>query len=203
MTFELPQLPFAYDALEPHMSKETLEFHHDKHHNAYVVNGNKALEGEQHMGDTLEEVITNAHKQNKTALFNNAGQHYNHTFFWNSLKLNSARSPALETAINDSFGSYDKFRDAFIQGGATQFGSGWVWLVINQDRKLEIAKTANADTPFLNGQTPLLVCDVWEHAYYIDYRNVRPKFLESFVDNMANWKFASTNYEQALAKKAA
>ncbi len=199
MTFELPDLPFTYNDLEPFMSKETLEFHHDKHHNAYVVNGNKALEGLDHMGDTLEEVVTNAHKQGKTALFNNAGQHWNHSFFWKCLKKPSGGElPAnLSAAINDNFGSFDKFREEFIQGGITQFGSGWVWLVLNQDSKLEIAKTANADAPFLDEKTPLLVCDVWEHAYYIDYRNARPKFLEVFIDNLANWEFAAQNYEQA------
>ncbi len=197
MSFELPKLPFAYDALEPHMSKETLEFHHDKHHNAYVVNGNKAFEGLPNMGETLEEVIINAHKQDKVALYNNAGQHWNHTFFWNSLSPNGGGVPSgeLATAINESFGSFAKFREAFIQGGLTQFGSGWVWLVQNSDGTLEITKTANADSPLTLGQTALLVCDVWEHAYYIDYRNARPKFLEVFVDSLANWEFAASNYK--------
>ncbi len=196
MSFELPNLPFAYDALEPHMSKETLEFHHDKHHNAYVVNGNKAFEGLPNMGETLEDVVLNAHKQGKTALYNNAGQHWNHTFFWNSLSPNGGSVPSgeLASAINDSFGSFAKFREAFIQGGLTQFGSGWVWLVKNSDGKLEITKTANADSPLTSGQTALLVCDVWEHAYYIDYRNARPKFLEVFIDQLANWEFAASNY---------
>ena len=196
MSLKLPELPYAYDALEPHMSKETLEFHHDKHHNAYVVNGNKAFDGLPDMGDTLEEVVINSHKQDKNALYNNAGQHWNHTFFWNSMSPNGGGKPtgALADAINDSFGSFDAFREAFIQGGITQFGSGWVWLVKNADGKLEITKTANADSPLTQGQTALLVCDVWEHSYYIDYRNLRPKYLETFVDSLANWEFASENF---------
>ncbi len=196
MSFKLPELPFAYDALEPHMSKETLEFHHDKHHNAYVVNGNKAFEGLPNMGETLEEVVVNAHKQGKTALYNNAGQHWNHTFFWNSLSPNGGGVPSgdLAKAINDSFETFALFREAFIQGGLTQFGSGWVWLVKNADGTLEIVKTANADSPLTGDQTALLVCDVWEHSYYIDYRNLRPRYLEVFIDDLANWEFAASNY---------
>ncbi len=195
MSFELPELPFAYDALEPHMSKETLEFHHDKHHNAYVVNGNKILEGLPNMGETLDAVVLNAQKQSEAGLFNNAGQHWNHTFFWNSLSPNGGGVPSgeLAIAINDSFETFAKFREAFIQGGITQFGSGWVWLVKNSDGKLEITKTANADSPLTHGQTALLVCDVWEHSYYIDYRNLRLKYLEVFIDSLVNWEFAASN----------
>ncbi len=195
MSFELPELPFAYDALEPHMSKETLEFHHDKHHKAYVVNGNKAFEGLPNMGETLEEVVVNAQKQGEGALYNNAGQHWNHTFFWNSLSPNGGGVPEgdLAKAINDSFETFAKFREAFIQGGISQFGSGWVWLVKNADGTLEITKTANADSPLTTNQTALLVCDVWEHSYYIDYRNLRPKYLETFIDSLANWEFAASN----------
>ena len=198
MSFNLPDLPFAYDALEPHMSKETLEFHHDKHHNAYVMNGNKAFDGLPNMGETLEEVVINAHKQGETALYNNAGQHWNHTFFWSSLSPNGGGVPSgeLAKAINDSFETFAKFRDAFIQGGISQFGSGWVWLVKNADGKLEIVKTANADSPLTSSQSALLVCDVWEHSYYIDYRNLRPKYLETFIDNLANWEFAAANFKK-------
>ena len=205
MSFELPKLPYAYDALQPHMSKETLEFHHDKHHNAYVVNGNKALEGEPNMGETLEEVVINAHKQGKTALFNNAGQHYNHTMFWNSIKPNGGGDiPAeLAAAIDEAFGSYDKFREAFIQAGLTQFGSGWCWLVLNADGKLEVTKTPNGESPLIHGQTPLLTCDVWEHSYYIDYRNARPKYMEVFIDNLVNWEFAAEGFKQGSIKLAA
>ncbi len=198
MSLTLPELPFAYDALEPHMSKETLEFHHDKHHNAYVVNGNKAFEGLPNMGETLEEVVINAYKQGKTALYNNTGQHWNHTFFWNSLSPNGGGVPTGEIAkaINESFETFAKFREEFIQGGVTQFGSGWVWLVKNTDGKLEILKTANADSPLTTDKTALLVCDVWEHSYYIDYRNQRPRYLEVFIDNLANWEFAENNYKK-------
>ncbi|MGH1399476.1 MAG: superoxide dismutase, partial [Alphaproteobacteria bacterium] len=187
--FDLPELPYAYDALDPYMSAETLEFHHDKHHNAYVVKGNEIIAGLDHMGDTLEEVIITAHKQGEQGLFNNAGQHWNHKHFWNWMKPNGGGSipGELEAAINDSFGSFDAFRAAFIEAGVTQFGSGWAWLAMNSEGKLEILKTANADNPLTSGKSAILGCDVWEHSYYIDYRNARPKYLEAFLDNMVNW----------------
>ncbi|HOO81173.1 MAG TPA: superoxide dismutase [Alphaproteobacteria bacterium] len=197
--FDLPELPYAYDALDPYMSAETLEFHHDKHHNAYIVNGNKILEGLDHMGNTLEEVVINAHKQGEQGLFNNAGQHWNHTHFWNWMKPNGggARPSNLEAAITDSFGSFEAFREQFLNAGATQFGSGWCWLVMNAEGKLEVTKTANADNPLTSGQTALLGCDVWEHSYYIDYRNARPKYLEAFVDNLVNWEYVAELFENA------
>ncbi|MCB1652112.1 MAG: superoxide dismutase [Alphaproteobacteria bacterium] len=203
--FELPELPYAYDALDPYMSAETLEYHHDKHHKAYVDNGNKALEGLVHMGDTLEAVVLNAHKSGNQGLFNNAGQHWNHTHFWNWMKPNGggALPGNLEKAIQDSFESYDSFRVDFIQGGASQFGSGWVWLVMNSDGKLEILKTANADNPLTHGKTALLGCDVWEHSYYIDYRNARPKYLEAFIDHMVNWDYVAELFEKGPLKIAA
>ena len=200
MTFELPELPYAYDALDPYMSAETLEFHHDKHHNAYVVKGNEILSGLDHMGDTLEEVVLSAHKQGEQGLFNNAGQHYNHKHFWHWMKPDGggAIPGALETAITDSFGSFDAFRGAFIDAGVTQFGSGWAWLVQDPSTgKLEILKTANADNPLTHGKTTLLGCDVWEHSYYIDYRNARPKYLEAFVDNLVNWDYVAELFEAA------
>ena len=199
MTLELPELPYAYDALDPYMSAETLEYHHDKHHNAYVTNGNKILEGLPDMGATLEEVVVNAHKKGEQGLFNNAAQHWNHKLFWQWMKPNGGGSlPGdLEAAINDSFGSFDGFRDEFLTAGATQFGSGWCWLVMNADGKLEVTKTPNGENPLIHGQTALLGCDVWEHSYYIDYRNARPKYLEAFVDNLVNWEFVAELFEKA------
>lgn len=200
--FDLPELPYAYDALDPYMSAETLEFHHDKHHNAYVVNGNKIIESLDHMGDSLEEVVINAHKKGEAGLFNNAGQHWNHKLFWNWMKPNGggARPGNLDAAITDSFGSFDAFRDQFIQAGLTQFGSGWCWLVLNENGKLEVTKTPNGENPLINGQTALLGCDVWEHSYYIDYRNARPKYLEAFVDNLVNWEFVTELFEKGPIK---
>ena len=199
MTFELPELPYAYDALDPYMSAETLEFHHDKHHLAYVDKGNDILKGLDHMGDTLEDVVINAHKQGEQGLFNNAGQHWNHKHFWNWMKPNGggAVPAAIERSINESFGSFDAFRGAFIEAGVTQFGSGWAWLVIGDNGKLEILKTANADNPLTHGKTALLGCDVWEHSYYIDYRNARPKYLEAFIDNLLNWDYVLELFEAA------
>lgn len=191
--FKLPELPYAYDALDPYMSAETLEYHHDKHHNAYVTKGNEILEGLPNMGETLEEVVVNAHKKGEQGLFNNAGQHYNHNHFWNWMKPNGGGNvpSELEAAINDSFGSFDAFRAKFIEAGMAQFGSGWAWLVLDNNGKLDIAKTANADNPLTSGQTPILGCDVWEHSYYIDYRNARPKYLEAFIDNLVNWEYCA------------
>jgi len=205
MTFELPDLPYAYDALDPYMSAETLEYHHDKHHNAYVTKGNDLLKDCDHMGDTLEEVVINAHKQGNQALFNNAGQHWNHKHFWNWMKPNGggAVPGELESAINDSFGSFDAFRDEFINAGVGQFGSGWAWLVLNKDGKLEVTKTPNAENPLIHGQSALLGVDVWEHSYYIDYRNARPKYLEAFVDSLVNWEYVAELYNKGPLKIAA
>ncbi len=205
MAFDLPELPYAYDALDPYMSAETLEYHHDKHHNAYVEKGNELLKGMDHMGDTLEEVVINAHKKGEQALFNNVGQHWNHKHFWNWMKPNGGgnRPENLDSAITDSFGSYDAFREKFIQAGIGQFGSGWCWLVMNQDGKLEVTKTPNGENPLIHGQTGLLGCDVWEHSYYIDYRNARPKYLEAFVDNLVNWEYVAELFEKGPLKLAA
>ena len=203
--FDLPELPYAYDALDPYMSAETLEFHHDKHHKAYVDKGNEILEGLPNMGETLEAVVLNAHKQGEQGLFNNAGQHWNHRHFWNWMKPQGggAIPGGLEAAINDSFGSFDDFRGKFIEAGITQFGSGWAWLVLDDNGKLDIMKTANADNPLTHGKTALLGCDVWEHSYYIDYRNARPKYLEAFIDNLVNWEYVAELFEKGPVKIAA
>lgn len=188
MAFELPDLPYAYDALQPFMSAETLEFHHDKHHQAYVTNGSKLLEGSGLEGKSLEEVVRGSFGSNP-GLFNNSGQHYNHIHFWQWMKAGGGGTSlpgAVQKAIDNDLGGYDKFRADFIQAGMTQFGSGWCWLVL-KDGKLEVTKTPNGENPLVHGATPLLGCDVWEHSYYIDYRNARPKYLEAFVDNLVNW----------------
>jgi len=207
MTFELPKLPYAYDALAPYMSAETLEFHHDKHHNAYVEKGNAILATLSNMGETLEEVVVNAHKHGEQGLFNNAGQHYNHKHFWNWMKKDGGGTSlpgALESKINEDLGGYDAFRADFLAKGAGQFGSGWVWLAQdNETGKLEVSGTANGESPLIYNKTPLLGCDVWEHSYYIDYRNARPKYLEAFVDNLVNWDYVAELFEAGLVKIAA
>jgi len=185
----LPELPYAYDSLAPYMSKETLEFHHDKHHNTYVVNANKIIEDNNINYDNLESLVKNSHSSNQ-GLFNNAAQHWNHIEFWQWMKPNGGgKIPIeLESKIVEDFGSFDKFRADFIAAGATQFGSGWCWLVKGADGKLSVTKTPNGENPIVHGQKALLGCDVWEHSYYIDYRNARPKYLEAFIDNLVNWE---------------
>jgi len=197
MALELPALPFDKNALEPHMSANTLDFHHGKHHNAYVVKGNELLAEAGIEGDNLEELVK-ATADHKGPLFNNVAQCYNHSFFWNSLSPNGGGQPsgAIADKISEDFGSYDAFRTEFINGGVGQFGSGWVWLV-SEGGKLKIAKSANAETPLTDGATPILVCDVWEHAYYLDFQNRRPDFLACFLDNLANWDFANQNLPSA------
>ncbi len=191
MAFELPDLPYAYDALAPYMSAETLEFHHDKHHQAYVTNGNKLLEGSGLEGKSLEDIVRESHGKN-AGLFNNAGQHYNHIHFWKWMKPNGGGNMPgeLEAKVKSDLGGVDKFREDFLAAGATQFGSGWAWLAL-KDGKLEVMKTPNGENPLVHGATPLLGVDVWEHSYYIDYRNARPKYLEAFFDNMVNWEYVS------------
>ena len=198
MAFELPALPYAYDALGPYMSKETLEYHHDKHHQAYVTNGNKLLEGSGLEGKSLEDVVKESYGKN-AGLFNNAGQHYNHIHFWKWMKPNGGGKNlpgALQKAIDSDLGGYDKFRTDFVAAGVGQFGSGWAWLSLKAG-KLEITKTPNGENPLVHGGTPLLGVDVWEHSYYIDYRNLRPKYLEAFVDNLVNWDYVAELYEAA------
>lgn len=200
MAFELPALPYEKDALEPHMSAKTFEFHHGKHHNTYVVNLNGLLDGSDMAGKSLEEIImATAGDSSKAGMFNNAAQVWNHTFFWNSMKPGGGGAPSgdLAAKIDEAFGSLDKFKEAFKQAGATQFGSGWAWLVVGDGGKLEVVKTPNAENPMTQGKTPLLTCDVWEHAYYLDYQNRRPDFLAAFLDHLVNWDFAAENLANA------
>jgi len=200
MAFELPDLPYAYDALAPYMSAETLEFHHDKHHQAYVTKGNEMLAGTDWEGKALEDIVRHA-GANDQGLLNQVGQHYNHIHFWNWMKPNGGGTSlpgALQAAIDSDLGGYDKFKADFMAAGATQFGSGWCWLAVKEG-KLEIMKTANGDNPLTHGASPILGCDVWEHSYYIDYRNARPKYLEAFVDNMINWDYVAEMFEAATA----
>lgn len=190
MTLELPALPYAYDALGPYMSAETLEFHHDKHHQAYVDNGNKLLAGSGLEGKSLEEICKQAFDAKNAGLVNNIGQHYNHIHFWNWMKKDGGgnRLPAKIDSLVADYGGYDKVRADFINAGMTQFGSGWAWLAI-RNGKLEVAKTPNGENPLMHGAKPILGCDVWEHSYYIDYRNARPKYLEAWFDNLVNWDY--------------
>ncbi|MCD9625149.1 superoxide dismutase [Rhabdothermincola salaria] len=190
MAFELPPLPYAQDALAPHISAETLEYHYGKHHKTYVDNLNKAVDGTADADASLEDIIMKA----DGGLFNNAAQTWNHTFFWNSLSPNGGGQPtgAVADRIDSDLGGYDKFREDITQAGLTQFGSGWAWLV-EDGGKLAIMKTANADLPMKHGAKALWTIDVWEHAYYIDYRNARPKFIETVLDNLINWDFVNTN----------
>lgn len=192
MKHELPPLPYAKNALEPHMSAETLEYHYGKHHQTYVTNLNKLIEGTEFADMSLEEIV----KKSSGAIFNNAAQVWNHTFFWNCLSPNGGGEPtgALAEAINKSFGSFENFKKEFTDKTVAIFGSGWSWLVKKADGSLEIRQTANAHTPLEDDSVKtVLTCDIWEHAYYIDYRNVRPKFLEAYW-NLVNWDFASQNY---------
>src|SRR5947209_7458468 len=189
MSFELPPLPYAYDALQPYMSKETLEFHHDKHHQAYVTTGNNLMKGTEFEGKSVEEVVKGAYGKNQP-LFNNAGQHYNHIHFWQWMKPNGGGTKmpgAVEKAIVDGVGSIDKFKEDFVQAGVSQFGSGWAWLAV-RNGKVEIMKTPNGENPLVHGAKPILGVDVWEHSYYIDYRNRRPDYLKAFLDNLVNWE---------------
>ena len=199
MALELPDLPYAYDALAPYMSKETLEFHHDKHHMAYVTNGNNLLKDSPLAGKSIEEICKAAFAEKNAGLVNNVGQHYNHNHFWNWMKPNGGGTKlpgALQKAVDSDLGGYDKMRADFINAGTTQFGSGWAWLAV-KGGKLEVMKTANGENPLMHGAHPILGCDVWEHSYYIDYRNARPKYLEAFVDNLVNWEYVEKMYAEA------
>jgi Fe-Mn family superoxide dismutase len=192
--FQLPPLPYAPDALEPYVSAKTLGFHHGKHHQAYVDNLNKLVAGTPWAGKSLEQIVVeSAGVADATALFNNAGQVWNHTFFWQGMKARGGGKPTgrLLERIEKSFGSFDAFKEAFVAAAVGQFGSGWAWLVLDGDA-LKIVKTANADTPLAHGQTALLVCDVWEHAYYLDYQNRRKDFVAAFLDHLVNWEFVAS-----------
>ena len=197
MAFQLPELPYAYDALQPYMSAETLQYHHDKHHQAYVDMGKKLLQGSGLEDKNLIDIVKSSYGRNQ-ALFNNAGQHYNHLHFWKWMKKGGAGNKLpgkLEQKITSDLGGYGAFREAFIEAGKTQFGSGWAWLTL-KDGKLEVTKTPNGENPLVHGGTPILGVDVWEHSYYIDYRNARPKYLEAFVDNLINWEYVGELFEQ-------
>jgi Fe-Mn family superoxide dismutase len=191
MAYELPPLPFADNALEPTISAETISFHYGKHHQTYVTNLNNLVPGTQFEGMALEEIIM----KSSGGIFNNAAQIWNHTFYWNGLTPNGkdAVSGELAAAIDSTFGSFDEFKAKFSTSAATNFGAGWTWLVKNTDGSIEIVNTSNAGSPLTAGQTPLLTCDVWEHAYYIDFRNARPKYVEAFW-GLVNWDFVEANF---------
>jgi Fe-Mn family superoxide dismutase len=190
MAFELPALPYAQDALAPHISAETLEYHYGKHHQTYVTNLNKLVEGTEFENASLADVIM----KSDGGLFNNSAQVWNHTFYWNSMSPDGGGAPSGEVAdaINSAFGSYDEFKAKFAEAATTQFGSGWAWLV-DSGSGLEIMKTSNADLPMKHGSKALLTIDVWEHAYYIDFRNARPNYISTFLDSLVNWDFVAQN----------
>jgi Fe-Mn family superoxide dismutase len=198
MSLTLPELPYSYDALAPYMSRETLEYHHDKHHKAYVDNGNKLLAGSGLEGKSLEEIVKGSHGKN-APLFNNAGQHYNHLHFWQWMKPNGGgdKLPAkLQAAIDKDLGGLEKMKADFSAAGVGQFGSGWAWIEVKEG-KLAISKTPNGENPLVNGATPILGCDVWEHSYYIDYRNRRPDYLKAFLDHLVNWEYVEAQFAAA------
>jgi Fe-Mn family superoxide dismutase len=191
-TFTLPPLPYAPDALAPHMSKETFEYHHGKHHQAYVTNLNNLVPGTEFAGLSLEDIV----RKSSGPIFNNAAQVWNHTFFWSCMKPAGGGEPqgALAAAINTKRGSYAAFKEAFTKSAVGNFGSGWTWLVKKADGSVDIVNTSNAATPLTTTDKPLLTIDVWEHAYYVDYRNARPKFVETFLSSLVNWSFAEANF---------
>lgn len=192
MLHQLPELPFEKDALEPFLSSETLDYHHGKHHKAYIDNLNKLIGGTEFENKTLEDIILTS----PGGIFNNSAQHWNHSFYWNCLSPNGGSEPSSEviSLLKSTFGSFDEFQTEFSQTAITTFGSGWAWLVQNENGSLEIMSTSNAGTPMTLGKTALLTCDVWEHAYYIDYRNARPKYIEAFW-NIINWDFIAKNLQ--------
>ncbi|WP_144612579.1 superoxide dismutase [Mn] [Bacillus cereus] len=198
---ELPNLPYAYDALEPHFDKETMNIHHTKHHNTYITNLNAALEGHAELADkSVEELVTNLNEVPeaiRTAVRNNGGGHANHTFFWTILSPNGGGQPVgeLATAIEAKFGSFDAFKEEFAKAGATRFGSGWAWLVVNNG-ELEVTSTPNQDSPLTEGKTPVVGLDVWEHAYYLNYQNRRPDYIGAFW-NVVDWNAAEKRYQEA------
>jgi Fe-Mn family superoxide dismutase len=192
MAHQLPALPYATDALAPHMSKETFEYHYAKHHQAYVTNLNNLIVGTEFAEASLEEIV----KKSSGPIFNNAAQVWNHTFFWHSLKPAGGGEPSgpLATAINAKWGSYAAFKEAFTKSAVGNFGSGWTWLVKKADGSVDLVNTSNAATPVTGADKPLVTIDVWEHAYYIDYRNARPKFVETYLNSLVNWGFAEANF---------
>jgi superoxide dismutase, Fe-Mn family len=199
MALELPALPYAYDALSPYMSKETLEYHHDKHHQAYVTAANNLLKDSPLASKSVEEICKAAYAEKNAGLINNVGQHYNHLHFWQWMKKGGGGKSLpgrLQKAIDSDLGGYDKMRTDFMNAGVTQFGSGWAWIAV-RNGKLEIMKTPNGENPLMHGAKPVLGVDVWEHSYYLDYRNLRPKYLEAYVDNLVNWEHVEEMFGQA------
>jgi Fe-Mn family superoxide dismutase len=192
MEHKLPALPYAMDALAPHISKETFEYHYGKHHQAYVTNLNNLIKGTEFENASLEDII----RKSSAGIFNNSAQVWNHTFFWNSMKPGGGGKPAgaLAAAMDKKWGSFDAFKEAFTKSAVGNFGSGWTWLVKKADGSVDIVNTSNAATPLTTADKALLTIDVWEHAYYIDYRNARPKFVETFLNSLANWDFAAKNF---------
>lgn len=200
MSVEFPSLPYAIDALEPHISAQTLEFHHGKHHKAYVDKLNAAIVGTAYDAEPLETIIAAAHEASATGIFNNAAQAWNHTFLWHSMSPHGGGEPTgpIAQAINEKFGDLDGFRSEFKKAALGQFGSGWAWLVRTAEG-LDIVTTGNADTPLIHGVVPLLTLDVWEHAYYLDYQNRRDAYVDAFISKLINWEFAAQNYESDRA----
>lgn len=199
MAFTLPDLPYPYDALTPYMSRETLEFHHDKHHQAYVTAGNNLAKGTEWENKPLEEIVKGTFGNNQ-GLFNNAGQHYNHIHFWQWMKKGGGgdKLPGqLEKQLTADVGPLAKVKEEFTQAGVTQFGSGWCWLAV-KDGKIVVMKTPNGENPLVHGAKPILGCDVWEHSYYIDYRNRRPDYIKAFLDHLVNWDHVAAMYEAAI-----
>jgi superoxide dismutase, Fe-Mn family len=198
MAYTLPQLPYSYDALEPHFDARTMEIHHSKHHQAYINNANAALEGHSMASKSVEELLANldaAPADKRQALINNAGGHANHSLFWTILAPKAGGNPSgeISAAINSTFGSFDDFKEKFAAAGATRFGSGWAWLVVNKDGALEVMSTPNQDSPIMQGKTPVLGLDVWEHAYYLNYQNRRPDYIKAFW-NVVNWSKVNELY---------
>ena len=201
MAFELPDLPYDYEALAPYMSAKTLHLHHDKHHQAYVTNLNNLIEGTEFAGKSLEDIVTGSYGDAaKQGIFNNAGQHWNHNLFWRIMKKGGGGNPGGELAkrIDDAFGSFEAFKEQFKTAGVTQFGSGWAWLAVQGDQ-LKVVKTPNGENPLVHGMRPILGVDVWEHAYYVDYENRRPEYLAAFLNSLVNWDEVEAELHKALA----
>ena len=197
MSFTLPELSFSTNDLEPHIDARTMEIHHGKHHQTYVTNLNNLLKDHELQSSSLEDIVVKSSKDASMAgIFNNAGQHWNHILFWQCMKPNGGGSipSELEGRLNSDFGSIEQFKEAFIQAGTTQFGSGWAWLAIDNG-KLVVTKSPNASNPLVDGMKPILGCDVWEHSYYIDYRNKRPDYLKAFLDSLVNWEFVASQLD--------
>jgi Fe-Mn family superoxide dismutase len=199
MPITLPDLPYAYDALAPHMSEQTLHFHHDKHHNAYVTKTNELIKGSDLETASLEDIMrATVGDSSRAGLFNNAAQVWNHSFFWNCMAPGGGGAPTgdIAKALDDAFGGLDAFKKSFTEAAVGRFGSGWAWLVVNNG-KLEITSTPNAGNPLTDGKTPVLTCDVWEHAYYLDYQNRRPDFVGAFLGDLVNWQFVGEQFAKA------